>query len=67
MKVKMLTLQAGPKGVREPGKEYDVPDKEAKELIAGGYAQPVGVEKAASRRGAEKATEPVDGEEKSND
>ena len=57
----MLTLQAGPKGVREPGKEYDVPDKEAKDLIAGGYAQPVGLEKATDRSSKEKANAP-DGE-----
>lgn len=38
MKVKMLTLQAGPQGVREVGHVYDVPDKEARMLIDGGYA-----------------------------
>ena len=38
MKIKMLTLQAGPQGVREVGHVYVVPDKEAKELIEGGYA-----------------------------
>lgn len=39
MKIKMFALQAGPDGVREIGKVYDVPEKEAKELIAGGYAE----------------------------
>src|SRR6187549_2124778 len=33
MKVKMLTLDAGPEGVRQPGKIYEVAEKEAKELI----------------------------------
>lgn len=38
MKIKMLTLQAGPQGVREAGQIYTVPDKEAKQLVDGGYA-----------------------------
>lgn len=38
MRIQMLTLYAGPEGVREIGKTYDVPAAEAKELIAGGYA-----------------------------
>jgi hypothetical protein len=61
MKIKMLTLQAGPTGVREVGSVHDVDDKEAKALIAGGYAIPVEkvVEKAVAKRG-EKATEPTE-------
>jgi hypothetical protein len=39
MKVTMLTLQAGPDGVRKPGESYDVPSAEAEALIAGGYAK----------------------------
>lgn len=38
MKIKMLTLQAGPEVVREVGHIYDVPQAEAKVLIDGGYA-----------------------------
>lgn len=38
MKIKMLTLQAGPEVVREVGHVYDVPQAEAKVLIDGGYA-----------------------------
>ena len=38
MKIKMLTLQAGPTVVREVGHVYDVPQAEAKVLIDGGYA-----------------------------
>lgn len=39
MKITMLTLQAGPDGVRKPGESYDVPSAEAEALIAGGYAK----------------------------
>jgi hypothetical protein len=38
MKITMLSLMAGPTVLRKAGKTYDVPDKEAKELIAAGYA-----------------------------
>lgn len=40
MKIQMLTLQAGPDGVRQPGSVHDVPAAEAKELIDGGFAIP---------------------------
>lgn len=42
MLVKMKTLSAGPNGPVQPGQQVDVPPKEAKELIAGGYAEAVG-------------------------
>jgi hypothetical protein len=45
MKIKMLTLQAGPDVVRQAGKVYDVPTKEAESLIVGGYAVQVDAEK----------------------
>jgi uncharacterized protein YbjT (DUF2867 family) len=45
MRIKMLTLQAGPAGVRSPGSVYDVPPVEAEALIAGGYAVKVEKEK----------------------
>ena len=38
MQIRMLTLQAGPNGVRQAGQLYEVPDAEAQDLIAGGYA-----------------------------
>lgn len=45
MKIKMLTLQAGPSGVRQAGKIYKVPEqvskKEANELIKGNFAEEV--------------------------
>lgn len=59
MLVKMLTLQAGPTGTREPGQVYEVSAKEGKALIDGGYAveakreAPVG--RATGRSGREKA------------
>lgn len=46
MRIKMLTLDAGPGGVRRPGQVYEVPDKEAQELINGGFAEKV--ERAAN-------------------
>ena len=62
MLIEMKTLQAGPTGVREAGTVYEVPDKEAKALIEGGYAveykgklRPVATEKATGRRGREAA------------
>ena len=65
MKIEMKTLQAGPDGTREAGKVYDVPDKEAKALIEGGYAVPyqgkakaVVAEKAIGPRGRERAVAP---------
>jgi hypothetical protein len=44
MKIRMQTLSASPAGVRQAGQIVDVPEAEAKELIAGHYAvevQPV--------------------------
>lgn len=43
MKVKMLTLAAGPDGVKHPGGIYDVDAKEGKALIEGRYAEAVDV------------------------
>ena len=66
MLIKMLALQAGPTGTREMGKVYDVPEKEARVLIDGGYAieasREAPVEKAVAPRGREravKASEPA--------
>ena len=41
MKVKMLTLYAGPKGTCQRGKHINLSEKEAKSLIDEGYALPV--------------------------
>jgi len=58
----MLTLQAGPDGVRNPGSVHDMPPTEAEELIAGGYAVKVENEKAVE---AEPIVETADREPKS--
>ena len=42
MKVFLLTLMAGPEGVVHPGAVIDVSIEEARELIAGGFAEPAG-------------------------
>lgn len=41
MRVKMITRFAGENGTANPGDEIDVSDKQADDLIAGGYAVPV--------------------------
>jgi hypothetical protein len=41
MKITMRTLSAGPQGVLDAGKTYNVDDKFARDLITGGYAVPV--------------------------
>lgn len=38
MKIRMITLSAGPDGARHPGKTYMVSTQEGEALIAGGYA-----------------------------
>ncbi len=68
MKIKMLTLQAGPDVVREVGHIYDVPQAEAKVLIDGKYAvemkRDVPVERAvrvsSGRRGRVTGQEPAE-------
>lgn len=55
MWIEMKTLMAGPSGVREAGKTYEVPDKEAKTLIEGGFAEQV---EAPRRRPVEQAVAP---------
>jgi hypothetical protein len=57
MRIVMKTNSAGPEGTRWAGKEYDVPDKEAKELIDGKYAEP------AKSKKVERATAEPDGED----
>jgi len=42
MKVRMLSLAAGPDGVLLPGAEVEIPDDPARALVAGGYAVAVG-------------------------
>jgi hypothetical protein len=59
MRVKMKTLAAGPDGVLRPGQEVDLPTAQAKALIEGGYAEPVGtVQETAAVEPSEKAVMP---------
>ncbi len=48
MKIKMLTLMAGPDGVRQPGRVYDLPPAEAAALIEAGAAEKVEAKPVAS-------------------
>lgn len=41
MRVRMKTLSAGPAGVLAVGEVYDLPEAQARELVAGNYAEPV--------------------------
>lgn len=47
MLVRMKTLSAGPNGPVQPGQCVELPPKEAKELIAGGYAEAAAEKPAA--------------------
>lgn len=38
MRIRMLTLLAGPEGIRSPGSVVEVPPAEAAALIEGGFA-----------------------------
>ena len=39
MKIKLLSIDAGPAGVFQPGTVRDVPQAEAEAMVAGGYAK----------------------------
>ena len=39
MKIKMPTLAAGPHGVYQAGREYDLPPEIAEPMVAGDYAE----------------------------
>ncbi len=70
MRVEILTLQAGPKGVRHPGDVCDVSNKEGKALVAGGFGREIGRSKpsrretAAQPAPAETADQPAPAEQK---
>lgn len=58
MKVRMRTTSAGPTGTLRAGQIYNLPDAEAKQLLEGGYADPVKgseAETADARPGPETA------------
>ena len=60
MRIRMNTLSAGPNGVLLAGGEYEVPEAEARQLVAGGYAAPVNSppSTAAQGTGPERTTRP---------
>ena len=64
MRVEILTLQAGPHGVRHPGEVCDVSKDEGKALVAGGFGRetdrsiPSQRETAAKPAPAETADQP---------
>lgn len=52
MRVRMNTTSAGPEGVLQSGREYDLPPEEARQLLQGGYATPVKPEAETAVRSA---------------
>ncbi len=58
MKVRMLTLMAGPDGILRPDQVVDLPKKKAQALIDGGFAVKVAAPKPKPKKQAapEKAT-----------
>lgn len=61
MKVKFLTRDAGPEGVRQPGDVVDVSETEGRALVAGGFAEAL----EAPRR--EKKAKPPEATKKADD
>lgn len=60
MKIKLLTSRATATGAQNRGDVIDVPDDEARRMIAGGQAQPVRrakPERAVPKAGPEQAAE----------
>lgn len=52
MRIRMLTIMAGPDGIVHPGQEVDLAPERARELIDGGFAE------AIARPEPEKAVKP---------
>lgn len=71
MKVRMLTTAASPEGVWAAGQVVDLPEKMAKQLMAGGFAVAVAAEEkqkqaveTAALEQPEKAVKPKPGKKK---
>lgn len=58
-RILMTALAAGPDGVLRPGTAVDVPEAQAAELIAGGYAQDLAQPEAATEQAEESAAAPA--------
>lgn len=64
MRLRMVTLAAGPDGVYLPGSIVEVEDETAARMVAGGYALPVDiplVSPSAVAHGQERAVNPAPG------
>lgn len=63
--IRMITMGAGPEGVRLPGTVHAVAGEEARELVKGGYAEYATVEPAETQdarpRGKKAAAPPKEG------
>ncbi len=59
MKIRMITLGAGPMGVLEAGRVYEVDEQTGRAMIAGHYATPV-MEPAASSQPPVEEPKPVE-------
>ena len=62
MRLRMVTLAAGPDGIHLPGSIIEVEDEAAARMVAGGYALPVDiplVSSSAVSHGAERAINPT--------
>lgn len=61
MRVKMKSIYAGPGGNYQPGDLAEFPAKEAKALVAGGYAEDVSPKERRASSAPETATTPGGG------
>lgn len=48
MKIRYKTISAGPQGIFHVGDEATVPDDVGSRLVAGGFADPIGVKSVAA-------------------
>ncbi|TFE30831.1 hypothetical protein [Cohnella luojiensis] len=62
MKIKMITLAAGPNGVKQPGKVYEVDEIEASTLVDGGYASYVDSPPEEKKESADNSYDSISGE-----
>lgn len=56
MRVRLKSVYAGPAGCFQPGSEHDFPEQEAKQLVAGGYAESLEQPKESARKKSEPET-----------
>lgn len=61
MKITMRVTAAGPAGVKQSGRTYEVPDSEGAELVKGGYASVAPSVVKAEPKAAAPAAKPAPG------